>query len=175
MKIYAWMMFFMVGLLLLGCADQSDNADVGVSGDNQATPLLNWNDERYNENSKQDLTEMDGFMADESNARNEIHQGEFSDELTEALNQIDGVKDAKVIVHNKEVAASVLRNHTSSIQNEMIQVLKDRVGGDYKIFVSDDKAAYRVAQSLDNGLRSGYDEKWEHENMEYLKALMTEV
>ncbi|MEW9500555.1 hypothetical protein [Jeotgalibacillus marinus] len=57
-------------------------------------------------------------MINESEAKNEIHQGKFSDHLAEGIAQIKGVQYVKVIVHEKDIAAAV--THSKKNQSKKI-------------------------------------------------------
>lgn len=168
MKKYAGLLFFM--FIMSGCYSDYQGADP-----HQKPPVLSRENDRFDQNEDRDIKELDGLWVQNSGAREQIHQGEFSDQLTKLVEKIDGVDYVKVIVHEKEIAAAVTHSNDEDVETQVYNVVRDHAGDDYEIYVSQDKAAYRAAQGVDRGLRIGYDEKWEHENMEVLKELMTKM
>ncbi|WP_041059656.1 YhcN/YlaJ family sporulation lipoprotein [Jeotgalibacillus campisalis] len=163
------------GLLLMTFMISGCYADYKGVDPHQQPPVLSRENDRFDQNEDRDIAELDGLWVQNSGARDEIHQGEISDHLAELVKKIEGVDYVKVIVHDNEIAAAVTHSNEQDVEEEVYNVVREQVGDEFHIYVSQDKATYRAAQGLDRGLRIGYDEKWEHENMENLKGLMTKM
>ncbi|TDL34426.1 hypothetical protein E2R51_01545 [Jeotgalibacillus sp. S-D1] len=153
-------------IVLTACSPGSSGADP-----NQDPPVLSRENDPYDKHEEQDIAELEGLHINESKAKSDLHQGDLSDKLAAKISEIEDVEYVTVIVHEKLIAAAVT-HIGSDVEQHVVNTIKEQVGDGYEIYVSEDKAAYRMAQAVDNGLRAGFDEKWEHENMERLTATM---
>lgn len=152
---------------LIACSPTDSGADP-----DQDTPVLSRENDPYDKHEEQDIAELEGLHLNENNVKYDLHQGELSDELAAQISKVENVEYVTVIVHEKLIAAAVTHLKDTDVEQKVVDVIKEQIGEGYEIYVSQDKAAYRMAQAVDNGLRAGYDEKWEHDNMERLTATM---
>ncbi|PPA71530.1 YhcN/YlaJ family sporulation lipoprotein [Jeotgalibacillus proteolyticus] len=162
-------------LVLLAAITAGCNHSYKGADPHQEPPILSRENDRYDQQNGKDIASLDGLMDSGSNMRDEMHQGEFADHLAELIAAINDVDNVKVIIHENVIAAAVTHSAGKDLMEEVFNTVNNEAGGQYEIYVSQDKAAYWVAQGIDTGMRDGLDEEWEHDNMASLIPLMTKM